>query len=130
MSLPAYPELRLTGKIANISDALDPNTHTLKLRVVMDNAKHMLKPEMFATIRVAEGGPESVCAAGVSGAARRREDQRFVQNAAGKYDQRTVAVGRSFERGGTKLAEVLSGLNEGDKVVTTGSALLRPVTGD
>ena len=51
--VPAYPDLKLTGRIANVGDALDPNTHTLKLRVVLPNPKHMLKADMFATIRVA-----------------------------------------------------------------------------
>ena len=97
VSLPAYPELRLTGKIANISDALDPNTHTLKLRVVMDNAKHMLKPEMFATIRVAEGVRRAYVLPESAVLHEGEKTSVFVQNAAGKYDQ------RSGRRGGAQL---------------------------
>lgn len=130
VSIPAYPDLHLTGKIANISDALDPNTHTLKLRVVLDNPQHLLKPEMFATIRVSEGVKRAFLLPESAVLHEGEKTSVFVETAGGKYDQRSVTVGRSLDRGGTKVAEVLSGLNDGDKVVTTGSALLRPVTGD
>ena len=38
----------------------------------------------------------------------------------------SLPSGRSFDSGGVKSIEVLSGLNDGDKVVTVGGALLRP----
>lgn len=132
--VPAYPGVTLTGTIANISDALDPATHTLKLRVVLANPGHKLKPEMFATIRVAGATrraflvPES--------AVLHQGEQTFVFLASGgtgskpKYDERAVQTGRTTDHNGVRTVEVLGGLQDGDKVVTTGGALLRPVQGD
>ena len=130
VQIPAYPDMHLTGKIANISDELDPTTHTLKLRVVLENPQHLLKPDMFATIRISEGVRKAFVLPETAVLHDGEKTSVFVQNAGGKYDQRAVQVGRSFDRGGTKTIEVLTGLNDGDRVVTTGSALLRPSTGD
>lgn len=128
--VPAYPDLKLTGRIANVSDALDPTTHTLKVRVVLANPHHQLKSDMFATIRVA-GVPHATYILPAT-AVLHEADRTFVfiANAAGGFDQRAVTVGRTLDSGTVKNIEVLSGLNDGDKVVTAGGALLRPTSGD
>ncbi|MDE1176270.1 MAG: efflux RND transporter periplasmic adaptor subunit [Edaphobacter sp.] len=128
--VPAYPDLQLTGKIANIGDALDPNTHTLKLRVVLANPKHTLKADMFATIRVPGAPRDAVIVPDTAVLHEGEKTSVFIQNASGKYDQRPVTVGRSFTSGAVKNVEVLTGINDGDKVVTAGGALLRPMNGD
>jgi cobalt-zinc-cadmium efflux system membrane fusion protein len=128
--VPAYPDLKLTGRIDNVSDALDPATHTLNLRVVLANTKHLLKSDMFATIRIA-GAVRSTFI--VPSTAVLHEGDKtfvFVADSSGKFDQRTVTVGRSLVSGTINNIEILSGLNDGDKVVTTGGALLRPTSGD
>lgn len=128
--IPAYPDLKLTGRIDNISDALDPTTHTLKVRVVLPNPKHQLKSDMFATIRIA-GAPHQTFILPAT-AVLHEADRTFVfiANAAGGFDQRAVTVGRTLDSGTVKNIEVLNGLNDGDKVVTAGGALLRPTSGD
>jgi cobalt-zinc-cadmium efflux system membrane fusion protein len=128
--VPAYPGLTLSGKIANVGDALDPNTHTIKARVVLPNPKHTLKADMFATIRVPGGIRSAVILPSTAVLHEGDKTSVFVVNASGKYDQRTVTIGRTFESGAVKNVEVLTGLNDGDKVVTAGGALLRPTNGD
>ena len=127
---PAYPDLALTGRVANISDAIDPTTHTLKLRVVLDNPGHRLKADMFATIRVAGASHEFFLLPATALFYEGDKTYVFVANPAGKFDKRAVVVGRTVNTGTTKNIEVVSGLNDGDKVITVGSALLRPVSGD
>lgn len=128
--VPAYPDLKLTGRIDNISDALDPTTHTLKVRVVLPNTKHQLKSDMFATIRIA-GAPHPTFILPAT-AVLHEADRTFVfiANALGGYDQRAVTVGRTLDSGTVKNIEILNGLNDGEKVVTAGGALLRPTSGD
>jgi membrane fusion protein, heavy metal efflux system len=48
----AYPDKTFKGTIAKIGSLLDPVTKTLKIRAVLDNSNDMLKPEMFAVIKV------------------------------------------------------------------------------
>jgi cobalt-zinc-cadmium efflux system membrane fusion protein len=128
--IPAYPDLKLIGRIDNISDAIDPTTHTLKLRVVLANPNHRLKSDMFATIRVA-GAPHAVFVL-PSTAILHEGDQTFVfvANASGQFDKRIVTIGHTLTSGAVQNVEVLTGLNDGDKVVTVGGALLRGTNGD
>jgi cobalt-zinc-cadmium efflux system membrane fusion protein len=128
--VPAYPGLTLTGRVANIGDALDPNTHTLKLRVVLPNPKHTLKTEMFSTIRIPGAARSSVILPSTAVLHEGEKTSVFVVNASGKYEQRPVTIGRSFESGSTKNIEILTGLNDGEKVVSVGGALLRPTNGE
>ena len=128
--IPAYPDLSLTGRVANLSDAIDPTTHTLKLRVVLNNPGHKLKADMFATIRVAGASHEFFLLPATAIFYEGDKTYVFVVNASSQYDKRAVVVGRTITNGAAKNIEVTSGLNDGDKVITVGSALLRPVSGD
>lgn len=46
----AYPDKVYRGTISNITNILDPETKTMKVRVVLDNPNRDLKPEMFARV--------------------------------------------------------------------------------
>lgn len=128
--VPAYPGATFSGRIANIGDALDPTTHTLKLRVVLPNPKHTLKTEMFATIRIPGAARNAIILPSTAVLHEGEKTSVFVVNSSGKYEQRPVTIGRSFESGQIKNVEILTGLNDGEKVVTVGGALLRPTNGE
>ena len=128
--IPAYPGLTIPGRIANVSDAIDPNSHTLKLRIVLPNPEHKLKTDMFATVRIARTVRIVFIVPATAVLHEGDKTYVFVANASGKYDRRPVTVGATSESGSTKNVEILSGLNNGDKVVTVGGALLRPASGD
>jgi cobalt-zinc-cadmium efflux system membrane fusion protein len=128
--VPAYPGVTLTGRVDNVSDAVDPTTHTLKLRVVLNNPGHRLKADMFASIRV-PGAPRNLFLLPATAIFYEGDKTYvFVSGAQNKLDKREVTVGRTVDTNGKKNIEVLTGLNDGDKVVAVGSALLRPVSGD
>jgi membrane fusion protein, heavy metal efflux system len=128
--VPAYPGTTLTGHIANVGDAIDPNTHTLKLRVVIPNPRHTLKTEMFATIRIPGAARDTVVLPATAVIHEGEKTSVFVVSGSGKYEQRPVTVGRSFDSGPVKNIEILTGINDGEKVVTVGGALLRPTNGE
>jgi cobalt-zinc-cadmium efflux system membrane fusion protein len=128
--VPAYPGTTLTGHIGNIGDALDPNTHTLKLRVVLPNQKHTLKADMFANIRIPGAARDAVILPATAVLHEGEKTSVFIVNSSGKYEQRPVTIGRSFDSGPVKNIEILTGLSDGEKVVTVGGALLRPTNGD
>lgn len=48
----AHPDQKLIGKIDYISNALDPLSRTLQVRVVLNNPNYDLKPQMFARVSV------------------------------------------------------------------------------
>lgn len=118
----AYPKEMFKGTITYVGDVLDPVTRTMQLRLELPNRDGRLKPEMFATIRLfSEAQPDRLA---VPEAALQRDQGRtfvFVQRSASEYELREVHVGES---NGT-LTSILSGLNEGEPVVTNGAFVLK-----
>jgi len=50
--LPSDPEHPRTGKVATVSDVIEPDSHRAKVRIVLDNEAQALKPNMFASVTV------------------------------------------------------------------------------
>ena len=84
VTLPAYPGETLHGRISNISDAMDPTSRTLKVRVVMPNPRHLLKPEMFATLSIARTTAQQFVRAHNRGRSRRFLQLRFPPDFSGE----------------------------------------------
>lgn len=116
-----YPERRFEGKVTWISDIVDQQTRTLKIRVELDNAEHMLRPGSFAGVTI-RPHPANVLAIPVS-AVQRQKDQAyvFVEAAPGVFRKRPVILGNR----GRSRVEVVSGLQPGEKVVSQGAFTLR-----
>ncbi|HEV2961081.1 MAG TPA: efflux RND transporter periplasmic adaptor subunit [Candidatus Angelobacter sp.] len=121
ITLDAYPGENWQGKISRISDVVDPNTHTLKLRVVLNNPGRKLKPDMFAAIHVLH--PATRVAVIPSSALLHEGNQAFVmvQKGEDKFEKRAVQVQES----NPETTQVLSGLQPGEMVVTSGADLIR-----
>jgi cobalt-zinc-cadmium efflux system membrane fusion protein len=120
--LAAYPHAIFSGRITYIGDTLDPATRTMHLRVTAPNPDRLLKPEMFAVIRVyAVSSPDELSVpieAVQNGPA---GTMVFVQRGAGEFETRTVKLGD--EQG--DLVQVLDGVSAGELVVTKGSFALK-----
>ncbi len=57
LKLAAYPNLKLQGRIINISRILNAATRTATVRVVLNNPRGLLMPGMFATARFTSTRP-------------------------------------------------------------------------
>jgi membrane fusion protein, heavy metal efflux system len=122
----AYPGQTLHGTISNISDTIDPNSRTLKVRVVVPNRDHRLKPEMFATLSISRGTAQEFVVPTTAVIHEGSSSFVFIQTSAGKYEQHRVTTGAIRD---SKVV-VTAGLSDGDHVVTSGAVLLRAPTGD
>jgi cobalt-zinc-cadmium efflux system membrane fusion protein len=120
VTVTAYPGLRLAGKIDSIGDAIDPNTRTLKVRVVLPNPDRRLKPEMFATIHVDAGTHPGVLVPASAVIHEGNTASVFVESS-GKPERRNVTVGATANG----QVEVISGLRPGETVAAEGAELLR-----
>jgi cobalt-zinc-cadmium efflux system membrane fusion protein len=123
ITLQAYPAKQWNGRVDSISGALDPTTHTLKVRVSLPNLGHQIKPEMFGSIHVQAGSHRALV---VPSAAIVREGNATTVffNNAGKSEQRTVTVGQTVDG----KVEILSGLHAGEQVAAVGAELLKGQT--
>lgn len=131
ITVASYPGQTFQGKITYISDFLDPASRTAKVRCILSNPDGKLKLEMFATVEIP--ARESARGLAVPVSALQQVDADtivFVERDATHFEKRVVRVS---ERGGD-WAEILSGVQKGEKVVTNGSfyvksALLREQIG-
>jgi len=119
--LNAYPDQKWTGRAGVVSDAVDPNTRTLQLRVVLANPGGKLKPSMFGTIRLERSSRQGIV---LPAAAVLREGNAayvFVRQGQDRYERRNITPGQTIDGS----IEIASGLNVGDTVVSQGALLLR-----
>lgn len=118
----AYPDRVFEGKITYVGDVLDPATRTMRLRIELPNPQSMLKPQMFATIRV-YADPEPNRLTLPEGAVQRDRERQFVfvQHEPQAFEMRDVRVGESNGR----VVTILEGLKDGEVVVTKGAFVLK-----
>lgn len=132
-----FPERVFSGEVTYLSPEVAAETRTVRARIDVENPERLLRPGMFATVRLvdhhAEGASPSLVIP--DGAIVRRGGRTFVfvptghpgegaghaesRSAAGdgaRFEAREVTLGR--EEGG--WVEVLAGLETREQVVTTG----------
>lgn len=116
-----YPDDTFAGELKQIADYIDPVSRTLKLRGSVANADRRLKAEMFVTARIAM--PKSDYPAVPEKAVFLDGIRRFVfvKTSPEQFVRRGVKVGA--EGGG--LVPAMSGLKEGEEVVTSGNLFLQ-----
>lgn len=125
VAVDAYPGEKFIGKVAHVAPVLDPATRTAQIEVDIDNAQFRLKPGMYAKVSFTVDKRENalvipmvalVDVGGNRGVFMTREGQ-----------QGQVANFKKIDIGlvDQNLAEVTSGLSEGEIIVTTGAAALR-----
>lgn len=120
--LAAYPHAIFRGTITYVGDVLDPATRTMRLRVTVPNPDRLLKPEMFAIIRVyTSSNPDALSvplAALQDGPGGKIV---FLQRGPGEFEARAVNLGS--EQG--DLVSIVDGVSAGELVVTKGSFALK-----
>ncbi|MBI3785628.1 MAG: efflux RND transporter periplasmic adaptor subunit [Deltaproteobacteria bacterium] len=122
----AFPDRRFGGRVDWIADAIDPTSRTVKVRCVIDNPDHELKPEMYATVGVLVPGQQALTIP--RSALLRVGDQTIVfvrgeeaPDGRWRFERRSITVS---DEGNNDAVAVMSGLSSGEQVVTLGSILL------
>lgn len=119
----AFPDLKLKGRITYIADQVNEATRTVKARIEVANPGRKLKPEMFATVELALPADTPPVLAVPEDAVQELEGKKvlFVTENGTEFEPRKVELGRVS--GG--MAEVLSGLKEGERYAVRGAFLLK-----
>lgn len=117
----ALPGEQRTGRITYIYPTLNPETRTARVRVELANARLVLKPGMYATIRVNSAGPMqalSVPRSAVLSTGTR--NLVFVKRADGMLEPRNVVPGIAT----SERIQILDGLALGDTIVSSATFLV------
>lgn len=119
--LPALKIFAREGEVEYIYPALDPITRTLKVRMSLANPDGAFKPEMIANVRIYGGATEPVLNVSVQALIQTEQQNRVVVKVSDDtFRVKEVALG-TISQG---RAEIISGLNQGDVVVTSGQFLI------
>jgi cobalt-zinc-cadmium efflux system membrane fusion protein len=118
----AYPDRRFTARVERINDKVDPDSRTLKVRLLVLNPNLLLKPEMFISASLDLGG--SATGLTVPAQASFTEGDKsylFVATGDRQFERRQIVAAPD----GAGRLRVVSGVTSGDRVVTDGALLLR-----
>jgi Cu(I)/Ag(I) efflux system membrane fusion protein len=144
----AFPGEVFEGKVAFTDPVLNPETRTVRVRVNIENRDFKLKPNMYAraAIRLPAGEMLAVPESAVLQSGSRTVV--LVEEAPGRFRPQPVLLGRmwldaesgegaagaagrgaereelTFKREARRYHEVIEGLREGDRVVTSGNFLV------
>ncbi len=108
---------RLTARLIYIADTVDPVTRTVKVRSELDNADRMLKPAMLATVLIETRASSRLVVPSAAVVRERDNDHVFVEVSPGQYRMTPVRLGNPIG----DLRPVMSGLTEGQRIVTDGA---------
>ena len=109
------------GKVEKINSALDLSTRTLQAEVYIPNSDRSLKPGMFANVEVVLlEKPQTLVIPREAILGEGSEISVFVADEK-QAVRRPITIGYEQDR----MVEVLTGLNEGDKVVIKGQQLIK-----
>jgi len=121
MTLNGIPGKIFTGKVSYIYPYAEAKTRTIKARVVFDNPDLVLRPEMFANIKIhVEEQKNAVIVPAQAVVRSGTRNQVFVAREKGKFEPRDVILG--LESDGKII--VLSGVQSGETVVTSAQFLI------
>lgn len=122
VSVEAFPD-KLTGKVTLVSPTLKTISRTASVEITIDNPSYKLKPGMFARVTIPVEVRENTILVRRSSVIEDKitgEKYVFVVNN-GKSIKRRIEVGLA----NSDIVEVLSGVQDGEKVVISGQNYLK-----
>lgn len=115
----AYGDREFQGTVRTINTQVDPVTRTIKVRAVVPNTDGSLKPGLLMSITLLKNQRQALLI----------PEEALIKRAADNYvyrvvrqDGKTIAQQQKIEIGARQpgVVEVLSGVSEGDQIVTHG----------
>lgn len=121
----AYGDRQFSGEVHSVDSRVDPVTRAVQVRVLLPNGEQLLKPGMLMQVSLSKDSRQAIVIPEAALMPVGREQYVLVATAQGdghKAERRKIEIGS--RRPGE--VEVLSGLAEGELVVTHGTIRVRP----
>jgi RND family efflux transporter MFP subunit len=120
--LESYPDEVFEGKVNLIYPTIDAVSHTFTTEIVVNNTGMKIRPGMFARVSFIFGSVDNIVVPDVAIIRQPGVNDRYVYvlNANNTVTYTKVILGQRLRN----AYEILSGLNDGDKVVTAGASRL------
>jgi len=120
MQLSYYAGRTYTGKITYIYPTVDPVSHTVKARIEFPNPNFDLKPQMLANVQLKIDYGKQIVVPQEAIMDSGDKQYLFVVHDGGVFEPRVIQMGAKLEGN----VVVLSGLNAGETIVTSGNFLI------
>lgn len=120
ISLLAYPDRPLHGKVLFIADVVEPDSRRTKIRIAVANADYALKPNMFASVTLTAPARSAVVLPSSALLMNNDRTSVFVATAPWTFERRIVDP--QLEDGPS--VAIRSGVAAGEQVVVKGGILL------
>ena len=123
IAVDAYPDMVFKGKVNLIYPTISSATHTFPVEVIYQNTDQKLRPGMFARVTATFGTNHHVVVPDIAVVKQQGSGEHFIYvlNADSTVTYTKVELGRRL---GNRY-EIVSGINEGDQIVTEGQARLK-----
>lgn len=119
-SFAAYPGEAFQGKVAYIYPSLNAEARTVRMRLELRNPGLKLKPGMYGNVTLHTEAIKTLVVPKEAILETGLRQLVFVDRGEGHYEQTAVKLGRRSQ----DSVEVLAGLKEGDRIVTSANFLL------
>ncbi len=114
----AYPSKIFKGKIVYMNHDLDPQSRTLSVRALIENTGEILKPEMFANLKIYTDKPIYRLMVPTDAVVERNSHSyAFIFNPPDSFQPVLVKTGIAYD----DSIEVVSGIESGQNIVTKGA---------
>ena len=122
IKLDIYPDEEFTGKVNLVYPTIDAVSHTFQTEIVYANAGLKMRPGMFARVVLNFGKMNRIIISDKSIVKQSGTDDRYVYVVTddNTVEYRKITLGQRLDN----VYEVLSGLSEGEQVVTAGISRL------
>lgn len=123
VELDAIPEKKFSAKVSRITPSIDAATRTFPVELVLTNDKEEIKPGMYARITMNYGTRKNIVVPDVAVVKQLGSGNRYiyVYQQDGTVAMKRVELGRRMN----DKYEILSGIADGDQVVTSGHVALK-----
>lgn len=119
--IPGLPDHPFEGRVETVGDAVDPQKRTVPVRAHITNAGAVLKHEMAVEVRIATGARKDSLLVRVAAIVEDEGIKIVYVKEGNRYERRPVTVGTI----NYQWAEILSGVEAGEEVVTAGAYQLK-----
>jgi RND family efflux transporter MFP subunit len=120
VAVAALPGREFTGVVQAVGARVDPKTRAVPARCLIASAAGMLKPDMFASVRIGVGRVRKALVVPQSAVMTQGAESFVFVKEGDAYEKRQVTLG---ERDGSRIA-VESGLQRGELVASKGAFVL------
>ena len=120
IEIPSLPGKMLEGQLVNVAPFVDPATRTARVRVLVEDPEHLIRPEMSVNIIIHSELGEALLVPEEAVFLTGEEAIVFVEKTSGSYEPRHVLLGRR----GDEVYEIKGGLSAGEAVVISGNFLI------